>query len=487
MAHPTSDTANSLLVFSAYIKRLIWQERLSNWLGIIGMVLIIVLFAAAVQRLGFANTIILSAFPAGFICLLLVLRYRMFAIACGFVIMYTGPLITRLTGLPIPFGIINDLLVILMAISMFVSNADRSRFKFWNPVTVSLFIVLAYTTLQVLNPDLQSHEGYWIGFRKTLSFFLFQAVVLHEIQSFQRLKQLLVIILWMTLAVCLYGCYCEWFGLPGFEYQLLISNPKVMGLVFVDGKFRIFSSMSDPATFGILMAMAAIFCAGLMLGPFRTRTKIVLGIMIVLFALGASYSGTRTAYAVFFAGLAMLFLLNLHHRAAIPIMLAGGMLFSFILFAPIYSSPTLNRIRSVFHPSKDASMNVRDFNRKRAQPYMWSHPIGGGIGTTGELGEQTQPNHPLAGFPPDSGYVRTVLETGWIGLLIQCLSYLFIMMYAVWQMFHSQKKLTRALYAASIAVLFSGALGQIAQFSDNIFFLILMPITAQLRLLEKPV
>lgn len=475
------------MAFSSYFRRLIWQERLFNWLGITCMALIVVLFAAAVQRLEFTNIIALSVFPAGLICLLLVLRYRMFAIACGFVVMYAGPVITRFTGLPIPFGIINDLLVILMAISMSVSNADRSRFKFWNPVTISLSVVLAYTALQVLNPDLQNHEGYWIGFRKTLSFFLFQAVVLHEIQSFQRLKQLLVIIMWMTLAVCLYGCYCEWFGLPGFEYQLLISNPKAMGLFFVDGKFRIFSSLSDPATFGILMAMAAIFCAGLMLGPFRTRTKIALGIMVVLFALGASYSGTRTAYAVFFAGLVMLFLLNLHHRAAVPIMIAGGVLFFFILFAPIYSSPTLNRIRSVFHPSKDASMNVRDFNRKRAQPYMWSHPIGGGIGTTGELGEQTQPGHPLAGFPPDSGYVRTALETGWIGLLIQCLSYLVIMLYAVWHMFHSRKKLTRALYAACIAVLFSGALGQIAQLSDNIFFLILMPITAQLRLLEKPV
>lgn len=486
MAHPASYIANSLTAFGTYMRRLIWQERLANWLGITGMVLIILLFAVAVQRLGFTNIVALSAFPAGLIVLLLILRYRMFAIACGFMLMYAGPVITRLAGLAIPFGIINDLLVVLMAISMFVSNADRSRFKFWNPVTVSLGVVLAYTTLQVLNPDLESHEGYWIGFRKTLSFFLFQAVVLHEVQSFQRLKQLLVIILWMTFAVCLYGCYCEWFGLPAFEYNLLISNPKAMGLVFVDGKFRIFSSLSDPATFGILMAMAGIFCTGLMLAPFRVRTKVVLGIMVIFFALGASYSGTRTAYAVFFAGLAMLFLLNLHHKAAIPIMIAGGLLLLFILFAPIYN-PTLNRIRSVFHPSKDASMNVRDFNRKRAQPYMWSHPIGGGIGTTGELGEQTQPHHPLAGFPPDSGYVRTALETGWIGLLIQCLSYLAIMLFAVWNMFHSRKKLTRALYAASIAVLFSGALGQIAQLSDNIFFLILMPITAQLRLLEKPV
>lgn len=461
------------------------KNSLQNPWGAVWAAAIVLLIAAAVQLLSQRALLMLMLIPAGLLCLLLTLRYRLFAVACGFVLIYAGALFNRLTGLAVPFGILTDLLVWIMFIGLLVSAADKGRFNFWNPVTLVLAAGLLYTIFQALNPELQSREGYWIGLRKAFSFFLLQTVILYEVYSFRRLKQLLAAIMWLTFAVCLYGCYCEWFGLPEFEYRWLATTPKAMGLIFIDGKFRVFSSLSDPAAFGILMAMAAVFSAGMLLAPFRLCTKLVWAVLTVLFVLGASYSGTRTAYAMFFAGLLMLFLLNLHRRAALLLMLWGAVLLLLVWFLPVHDNPTLNRIRSVFHPSKDASMNVREFNRRRVQPYMWEHPIGGGIGTTGELGAQTQPAHPLAGLPPDSGYVRTALETGWIGLLIQCISYATVMIYAVWQMFGSRKKLTRSLYAAIVAVLFCGALGQFAQFSDNIFFLILMPLTVKLRLMEN--
>ncbi|MCP6423416.1 hypothetical protein NL463_29335, partial [Klebsiella pneumoniae] len=59
-------------------------------------------------------------------------------------------------------------------------------------------------------------------------------------------------------------------------------------------------------------------------------------------------------------------------------------------------------------------------NQKRIQPYILSHPIGGGLGATGVWGVRFAPYSFLANFPPDSGYVRVAVELGWIGLGIFC-------------------------------------------------------------------
>jgi hypothetical protein len=64
-------------------------------------------------------------------------------------------------------------------------------------------------------------------------------------------------------------------------------------------------------------------------------------------------------------------------------------------------------------------MAVRDYKRLSFQQYIQTHPIGGGLYTVGHNGERYAPGHPLAGkWDPDSGYLLTALETGWIGLLI---------------------------------------------------------------------
>jgi len=57
------------------------------------------------------------------------------------------------------------------------------------------------------------------------------------------------------------------------------------------------------------------------------------------------------------------------------------------------------------------------------QPFLWEHPMGGGLGSTGDWGERFSPGSFLSKFPPDSGYMRIVAETGPIGLAI----YLFLM------------------------------------------------------------
>ena len=64
-------------------------------------------------------------------------------------------------------------------------------------------------------------------------------------------------------------------------------------------------------------------------------------------------------------------------------------------------------------------MAVRDYKRLMFQEYIQSHPIGGGLNSVGNIGYRYSPGHPLAGeWEPDSGYLLTALESGWIGLII---------------------------------------------------------------------
>ena len=75
-------------------------------------------------------------------------------------------------------------------------------------------------------------------------------------------------------------------------------------------------------------------------------------------------------------------------------------------------------MQSAFKPGEDASYNTRKRNQKMIQPYLWTHPMGGGLGSTGDWGERFSPGSFLSTFPPDSGYMRIVVEAGPIGLAI---------------------------------------------------------------------
>ena len=108
-------------------------------------------------------------------------------------------------------------------------------------------------------------------------------------------------------------------------------------------------------------------------------------------------------------------------------------------------------------------MQVREQNRDNIQPYMWTHPIGGGIGTTSTFGEKYHPGHALAGFPPDSGYMLTVLETGYIGLLLAVWLYFITLVVGVKNYFRAKNPAVKNYYVAYMAAFFAITFGNIAQ------------------------
>jgi cell division protein FtsW (lipid II flippase) len=181
--------------------------------------------------------------------------------------------------------------------------------------------------------------------------------------------------------------------------------------------------------------------------------------------LAMAYSGTRTAYSVIPAGVILFVLMTITRRNTLIFACFFLAVFVVIIWGPIYGNPTINRIRSTFEFSEEASMKVRDINRKNIQPYIYTHPIGGGLATSGMQGLEYNPAHYLAGFPPDSGFLRTAVETGWIGLALQCLLYFIIIQSGVRVFYQSNDKKIK-MYALAITIpLFCFIVAQYAQVS----------------------
>jgi hypothetical protein len=240
----------------------------------------------------------------------------------------------------------------------------------------------------------------------------------HLFLSIEEVKKFTI--LWIVLGtiVGLYGIWQEYIGLSQAELNWVYSNPGRTDLLVIWGHMRKFSLLSDPSAFGLFMAFTSLAAFILALGPYNNLLRLLLGGCGTIMLISMSYSGTRTAIAMVAIGVAFYILVTLRNRKTFIVMIFAGLGCLAILFGPFYGG-TMTRIRSTLNPSKDASMNVRDKKRVRLQSYVRTHPFGGGLNTTGMNGLKYSPGHQLAeGWDPDSGYLLTALELGWIGLII---------------------------------------------------------------------
>ncbi|MFX6006691.1 hypothetical protein ABTF07_19150, partial [Acinetobacter baumannii] len=79
------------------------------------------------------------------------------------------------------------------------------------------------------------------------------------------------------------------------------------------------------------------------------------------------------------------------NRQVMMAAIIGGIGILILIFIPT-SNPTIYRFQTAFRPSEDASFNVRKINQKRIQPFILTHPMGGGLGATGTWGQRFAPN-----------------------------------------------------------------------------------------------
>jgi len=388
-----------------------------------------------------------------------------FGFFISLLIPFIGFELQRLIRFDIPLGFaIQGLFILLLVLLLFKGKVNRDlNFKLlYNPITYIILISYVYLIIQFFNPEMGSLNGWFFAFRAVTGRYLIFFVALLLIKDLRFIKHFFYAWIFLAFTSALYACYQEWIGIPSYILSYIHADPLRLGLYYINGKYRIFSLLSDPAAFGIFMAGSFLvtFILALYTDTYLKKTILLLAAISMLLA--SAYSGTRTSYAMIPAGMLLFTLMTITNKRTLMVVTILSLIFGALIFGPFYGNPTLNRIRSTFN-GEDASLNVRDVNRARIQAYIYDHPIGGGVMTVGVAGLEYNPEHQLAGFPPDSGYLYAVLETGWVGLGLVLIFFYISMREAVKCFYRSKHKKIRAYSLAITVFTFSVAVASYAQ------------------------
>lgn len=368
----------------------------------------------------------------------------------------------RMLNLSFPMGTVYDGLVALAFIAVFLNERPFDWRSFWNPITVMFVVLICFQVLQLFNPNANSAVAWLVSLRNNTSFLIY-VVCFHLFSSLRAVKQFTGVWIGVALLTGLYGIYQHFFGLNTWEMAWMNESPERIGLYIIWGELRVFSFLSDPSAYGLFIGMTSLATLVLSLGPFRVPVRVGFGFLTILLLVAMSYSGTRTAMALVIAGVAFYILIMLHNRRVLVASAAMVFVGAVLLFGPFYGS-TMSRLRSTFKASEDPSMAVRDYKRLAFQQYIQKNPIGGGLNTVGKSGARYSPGHPLAGeWDPDSGYLFSALETGWIGLLIVQGVFFIVLLTGINQFFSMRDPVLKTYVMAYIVPFFALSIAHFAQ------------------------
>lgn len=429
------------------------QEKLNNPFGFIVLMATALSFSAAVAMEKAESALLLTGIVAGIPVLFGALFNLQFGIAMTLIASFNVLWIKKFLPPDTPVGLTIDVLIGVMFLGMFIRQIHHRDWSFLkNRISIFIMIWIAYNILQLLNPEAQSRLAWLYTVRGMAFFIVLYFIAVYAFNSLRAIEMFIKACIFLSLLAALYGLYQEFIGMPDFEMAWLKLDPRRMKLVYQWGKLRVFSFLADPSTFGILMAYMGMFCTVLATGVATAAKRILLLLCAGIMFTAMLFSGTRTAYVLLPAGFFFfaLLIMQRHIILALVLLIMAG---SVIVMIPT-GNLTLYRFQSAFKPAKDASMQHRLDNQEFIQPYIQTHPFGGGLGSTGIFGKRFSPHSKLAGFPPDSGYVRVAVELGWIGLLIYCAMMFVILSTGIKNYVSTKTPKIRTCYVAFLVLVF---------------------------------
>jgi len=391
-------------------------------------------------------------------------------------------------GVNFPLGTVMDGVQGLLILGFFIHQKRRPDWKaFKGPISVMILIWIVFNLIQVANPAAESRLAWVYTIRAVAIVMLTYFVFMYQIRTVHFLRFLLKLWLGLALFAALYAYKQEYIGFSAAE-DAWLNSEGVADLLFIAGHWRKFSIFSDPVAFSYNMVVSSIICIALLTFVKKIWQKIVLMLMVALFFSSMLFSGTRGAYVLIPAAMILFVILRINRQVIIFSGIAA-LFFLFLIFVPT-SNSNIVRFQTAFKPNDDISFQARKNNQKRIQPYILTHPIGGGLGATGAWGQRFAPQSYLANFPPDSGYVRIAVELGWVGLFLFCLLMFFILREGINNYFLIQNPELKTYCLAMLLVVFAYNVGNypqeaLVQFPSNIYFYLAAAIINITRMLDE--
>ncbi len=435
-----------------WLKTQLLSQKLNNPFGFLVLTTVGLLFAAVVPYLGIGGSTMIIGGVIGLPIVVACMFNHQFGVAFTLILSFLIQLIGKYTAAPI--GTSLDGLLILMIFGIFVAQSLKKDWSFAkDPISTWLLIWIYYNLFQVLNPAQESKMAWLFTVRSLAILNLLYFIACYAFSSLSRIKFMLNLIVGLATFTALYGLKQEFVGFSNVERAWIFSDPERAQLFFQWGRMRVFSVFNDAMTFGIMMAYMGLFCIIYATAPMRFAGRVTLLIAAGMMFLSSIYSGTRTCFVLIPMGFFFYAVMTLN-KWVIGASAISVLFLAVLVMALANKSPVFYRIKSAFQPSEDASVQIRYFNQKRIRPYIYSHPIGFGPGSTGLWARRFTPDSFLAKFAHDSYYVRLAVEEGWIGLILYMFLFYTVMSRALYFHLRTREPTIKTLYLALLTALF---------------------------------
>jgi hypothetical protein len=480
-----------LFTLFEYLRQQVYLRRLNSAAGVVVLALIAAGIGVASvyihAMIGIAVAAVLFGLVVMTICITRPLTGFYITMFIGCFAFYPQRIVDRY----LPISIASEVLIFAVYLGVLLKKkrepADKALYL--APSTLAMVIFLGFCLVEVFNPNMYSLLGWFLYTKRFFEMMLIYFVAFKLIDTMEKMRAFVKFWFVMSVVMALYTCKQQWFGFFGFEMRYLMSDPRLYVLYFQGGEWRKFGFLSDPAALGIEMASAAVFVMILGMGEPNRRRKWLYFASTVPIILAMEYTGTRTATFVILGGIVFYIMMTFNQKQTFIFMIFSVLVFFGLLFAPL-DNPTLNRFRSTFRGNSEGSLEIRNINRHRIQPYIYAHPLGGGPMTSATEGLIYNPGHPLAGFPPDSGFLKLAIETGWMGFGITMISYLLFLCQGIHYYFKARDKEIRTYtlaFGAGIVVYILAQYTQVAigQFPGIYFFYPAASLLIRLMQLDK--
>ncbi len=403
--------------FLVACRRYFFVEKFLNIYGIVLLGVIAAGIAFCVYKFGMVFAILVTVGLIAVPAVVGLVMYPKFGIIVYLSLSFSIMFLLRY-GVPFPLGTLMDAMLAMFILGFFIQQKKKRNWQVFNTsITKWIIVWILYNILQFGNPAAESRLA-WVYTIRAMAFVsMMYFIFMYNIKDVKFIRFILKWWLAFMVFAALYAAKQEFIGFTDFE-ERYNNSEGVPLLLFIAGHWRKYSVFSDPVTFAYNMAIASLLCIALLTGPFKAYKKVILVTVIATLLTNMLFSGTRGAFPLVPAGLILYAILKFSKKILVFSIIAA------VFFAGLIVMPTSNqnilRFQSAFAPNNDPSYIVRKINQARIKPYIWSHPMGGGLGSVGEWGKKFSPGSFLSNFPPDSGYVRTTVELGWIGLFIFC-------------------------------------------------------------------
>jgi len=344
--------------------------------------------------------------------------------------------------IPAPVGLSVDALLFLTLLAVIFSQFNHNV-KWKAAGTDYTYLTLFWfgmTLFQLINPEAVSREAWFYAMRGQALYLVLAVPLVYLIFNKPRDFQLFITLCaWFTLLAVVKGIMQKYLGVDRWE-QVWLNQPGNRSTHILFGQLRVFSFYSDAGTFGGSMGYFGVVYSILGIHEENKRRKYFYFFVAFASLYAMLISGTRSAIAAPLMGFGLYTILSKRFK----VMIFVGSIVFIIFFILKYTligqgNYDIRRMRSAF-AEDNASLNVRQENRKLFAEYLKTRPFGGGIGSSGNWGLRFSPGTFLAETATDGWYIQIWAEQGVVGLSFYLLMIFYFFIKSIFLIFFRLKK-----------------------------------------------